>query len=182
VSEWAAILVGVYEWKARYAQTRDCVLRCCPGRVGRTDGLRRQRRDGSAVPGSRLRHTQRWGPFSGTVQGTHIGKGTFSGSFVFIGPPILPCSAGSNVPNFTRVQTLTAANGDTINQTTVGTVCQLGPTTFPAEETYTIVGGTGRFSTATGSGHQTSFADFSNGFGNPATYTFTQDGKISFNH
>jgi hypothetical protein len=122
------------------------------------------------------------GPFSGTVQGTHIGKGTFSGSFVFIGPPILPCSAGSNVPNFTRVQTLTAANGDTINQTTVGTVCQSGPTTFPAEETYTIVGGTGRFSTATGSGHQTSFADFSNGFGNPATYTFTQDGTISFNH
>src|SRR4030088_164696 len=61
-------------------------------------------------------------PFSSaTFHGTHTGNGTIDGTFVVAGfPP--PCDVGS-VPS-TGTNTLTAANGDKINQTTAGTVCK----------------------------------------------------------
>ena len=115
--------------------------------------------------------------FSGTFHGTHTGGGTVDGTFVVAGfPP--PCGFGS-VP-ITDVVTLTTANGDTINQVWAGTTCQSGPTTFHGDQTYTITGGTGRFSTATGSGAVTTDSDFPNGLFNPGTFTFTQDGTISY--
>jgi len=115
--------------------------------------------------------------FSGTFHGTHTGGGTVDGTFVVAGfPP--PCGFGS-VP-VTDVVTLTTANGDTINQVWAGTVCQSGPTTFHGDGTYTNTGGTGRFSTATGSGAVTTDSDFPNGLFNPGTFTFTQDGTINY--
>jgi hypothetical protein len=118
-------------------------------------------------------------PFtSATFHATHTGSGTFDGTFVVAGfPP--PCGVGS-VP-FTGTSTLTAADGDTLNQPTSGTICQSGPNpTFTATGTYTFTGGTGRFSTATGSGIAISVSDFPNGLGNPGTFTVTQDGTISY--
>jgi hypothetical protein len=119
--------------------------------------------------------------FSGTFHGTHTGGGTYSGTFVSGFPP--PCGVGS--APITDFLTLTAANGDTINQTWSGTVCQSGGA-FPANPTfhsiqaYTVTGGTGRFSTATGTGSVIGDADFPNGVFNPGTFSFTENGTISF--
>jgi hypothetical protein len=116
--------------------------------------------------------------FSGTFHGTHTGGGTVDGTFVVAGfPP--PCNLGS-VP-VTDFVTLTAASGEKINQTWSGTTCQSGPNpSFHSDETYTITGGTGRFSTASGSGAVTADADFPNGLGQPGTFTFSQNGTISY--
>jgi hypothetical protein len=120
--------------------------------------------------------------FSGTFHATHTGKGTVDGTFVVAGfPP--PCGVGS-VP-ITDFVTLTAANGDKINQTWSGTTCQSGGDqlanpTFHADQTYTITGGTGRFSTASGSGAVTVDSTFPNGLFNPGTFTFCQKGTISY--
>jgi hypothetical protein len=46
--------------------------------------------------------------------------------------------------------------------------------------TYTNNGGTGRFTTATGTGSQISDVSFPNGLGQPGTFAFTQDGTISY--
>jgi hypothetical protein len=60
-------------------------------------------------------------------------------------------------------------------------ICQSGPNpSFHADETYTITGGTGRYSTATGSGSVSADADFPNGLSNPGTNSFTEDGTISY--
>ena len=52
--------------------------------------------------------------------------------------------------------------------------------TFHTTGTYTITGGTGRFSTATGSGSNISDVDFPNGLFNPGTFTFSQNGTINY--
>jgi hypothetical protein len=116
--------------------------------------------------------------FAGSFHGTHTGVGSVDGTFVVAGfPP--PCGVGS-VP-ITDSVTLTAANGDTIDQAWSGTVCQSGPNpTFHQVATYTITGGTGRFSSATGSGAVIADADFPNGLTNPGTITFTENGTISY--
>ena len=49
------------------------------------------------------------------------------------------------------VATFTAANGDTLSATSDGQATRIGPTTLSIVEHYTITGGTGRFSDATGS-------------------------------
>jgi hypothetical protein len=65
--------------------------------------------------------------------------------------------------------------------TASGTACQgTAPATFVSTGTYTITGGTGRFSNATGSGTSRIVSDFSSGV--PGTLTGTLDGTISFNH
>jgi hypothetical protein len=48
-----------------------------------------------------------------------------------------------------------AANGDTITAVQNGSACFTTPTTVSATATYTVTGGTGRFSGATGSGTST---------------------------
>jgi hypothetical protein len=115
--------------------------------------------------------------FSGTFHGTTTGKGTFSGSFVVAGLPP-SCNVGS-VPVSDSI-TLTAANGDTINQSASGTVCATTTNNFHQTSTYTITGGTGRYLTATGSGSFISDASFAAGLANPGTFTFTEDGTISY--
>jgi hypothetical protein len=120
------------------------------------------------------------GSVSGTAQGTHIGNGTFRGSFVVLGP-IPPCSAGTGGP-INGTDTLIAANGDTVTMSFSARTCVSGPTSSHSTGTLTITGGTGRFRDATGSGATTVDADFSSGFANPGTITFSDDATISFNH
>lgn len=50
----------------------------------------------------------------------------------------------------TGAATFTAANGDTVTCTVVGQATPTGATTFSIVEVYTITGGTGRFTGATG--------------------------------
>jgi hypothetical protein len=121
------------------------------------------------------------GTQSGEIVGTQIGQGTASGTFTVFGA-ILPCSSGSTVVNTLASQTLTAADGATINQQLVGITCSSGPTSFRTTSTYTITGGTGRFIAATGTGTHVRYVDFPNGTGAPGTFTISQDGTINLNN
>ena len=56
---------------------------------------------------------------------------------------------------FIEYTTFRAANGDTITAVQRGTACFTTPTTVSASAAYTVTGGTGRFSGATGSGTST---------------------------
>jgi hypothetical protein len=102
--------------------------------------------------------------FAGTVQASHLGRGTFSGiEFTPLFPPL--CSSGSGTPT-SGSNALTAANGDVLQTEFSGTVCQSAPFTdaFDLTATYTITGGTGRFANATGTGTTISHAEFGPGF------------------
>ena len=114
--------------------------------------------------------------FTGTAQGTQIGKGTINAAVPPQPFPIPSCGSGSNflvVP-----QTLTAANGDAISEIVSGDGCATGASTFHFSGTYTIVGGTGRFANATGSGSAIEDGDISTV---TATFTESQSGTISLN-
>src|SRR5262249_15845082 len=114
--------------------------------------------------------------FTGTARGTQIGNAAISANVLSQTFPIPPCGSGTNVVVVS--ETLTAANGDTINETISGGNCQSGPTTFHFTGTYSIVGGTGRFANATGSGSVVNDADLSS---SPFTFTQSESGTISLN-
>jgi hypothetical protein len=114
--------------------------------------------------------------FTGTAFGTQIGKASIHADVPPQPFPIPACGSGSNfivVP-----QTLTAANGDAISEIVSGDGCQSGPTTFHFTGTYTIVGGTGRYANATGSGSAIEDGDLGT---SPFTFTESQNGTISLN-
>jgi hypothetical protein len=121
------------------------------------------------------------GTQSGSVSGTMIGTGEVSGQFFLTGP-IYPCSAGNTDINTLGLQTITAADGSTLTQQLDGVTCQSGPTTYVTTSTYTITGGTRRFSGATGTGTHVRTVDFPNGTSSPGTWTMTQDGTINLTH
>jgi hypothetical protein len=93
--------------------------------------------------------------FSGTVTGTRIGRGTFSGVSKVVVLPPPQCGTAPGAPA-SGSNTLTAANGDTLRYSFSGTVCQSAATsastTYKLTATYTITGGTGRFTDASGTG------------------------------
>ena len=115
--------------------------------------------------------------FAGTVQASHLGRGTFSGiEFTPLFPPL--CSSGSGTPT-SGSNALKAANGDVLQTEFSGTVCQSAPFTdaFNLTATYTITGGTGRFAEATGAGTTISHAEFGPGF-SAGPDTITSSGTI----
>jgi hypothetical protein len=71
--------------------------------------------------------------------------------------------------------TFTAANGDAVYTTNVGANTETGPTTIRFVGTMTIVGGTGRFRSATGQMRAEGTADLVTGSGQ-----LTLDGWIAF--
>ena len=85
---------------------------------------------------------------TGTGTATHLGQMTKE-SFVVLTPVSATCVT------FTENTVLRAANGDTLTAQQSGTSCFRTPTTVDAAGPYTITGGTGRFSGATGSGTAT---------------------------
>ncbi len=105
---------------------------------------------------------QNTSPYDCTVQST----GTAISSHLGIGPYVstLTVQWGSATSNggggycapADGTGTLTAANGDTLTQYEVGTVCEVGPTSLNAPHTFTGIfwdtGGTGRFADAIGGG------------------------------
>jgi hypothetical protein len=72
--------------------------------------------------------------------------------------------------------TFTAANGDVLRASNVGTHVQTGPTTSSFRSTLTITGGTGRFTNAAGQWHLQGTVDLAT-----STATFAVvDGWISY--
>ena len=121
------------------------------------------------------------GSLSGSSLGLALGKGSFSGSsFVDGFPQECPdTTTGAQV----SIQ-LVAANGDALNMNVDQTICEVGYVyNFDATGTYTITGGTGRFSNAAGSGTLSSTYYFPY-LPIPGTgdYAFQANGTISLNN
>jgi hypothetical protein len=91
---------------------------------------------------------------SGLVTGTPIRHGTGSGSQAAMSTPP-PCDSGPGSPT-SGTTTTVGRNGEIIFTSFTGTVCESGSTptsgTFSLTATFTITGGTGRFSGASGGG------------------------------
>jgi hypothetical protein len=115
----------------------------------------------------------------GSAEGTYIGNGTTTGSFALTGP-IRACGPGAGPHNTDGSNTLTASDGATIAEVTSGNTCQSGPTTFEGTSTYTITGGTGRFTGVTGRGTVVTHTTFPDGVTNPGTTAYADDGTIRF--
>ncbi len=107
--------------------------------------------------------------FVGTGPVTHMGNTTHTITLTLEAPiaPGLYPGYGTN--------TLVAANGDTVDIAYVGI---LDATTGGAGGRFTVTGGTGRFSGASGGGIFAALVDLSFPSGQPMTYTF--DGGISY--
>lgn len=94
--------------------------------------------------------------FSGSVTGTPVGSGSFSGGGT-VGTPV-------NCPNSnvsTTDTTITANTGDTITVHFTGTSCLSSARAAETSGTFTVTGGTGRFVNASGSGSASAHAAFS---------------------
>ena len=98
------------------------------------------------------------GVYTGTGQGTHLGKHKIDGDIYYAEDFVLNFAAGPGEVfasgNFTGRQTVTAANGDKLNSTitgsvelTVGDDLLVSGTWYP---TFELEGGTGRFSNSSG--------------------------------
>jgi hypothetical protein len=73
-------------------------------------------------------------------------------------------------------RTFTAANGDVLRATHVGTSAPSGPGLIGFDATLTFVGGTGRFANATGQAHGVGTANVAT-----RTTTFALDGWVTYN-
>jgi hypothetical protein len=93
----------------------------------------------------------------GDALGKHVGSSTWTLSVNASATPVANASGGNCfVANGTG--TVTAANGDVINFTVVGWLCEEGipGTAYHYNATYRIFGGTGRFGSAVGGGNLSS--------------------------
>jgi hypothetical protein len=90
--------------------------------------------------------------FTGSGISSHLGRGANEGNVTitgFITDPNIGCVGG--IVN-TNVEVLTAANGDSLTVTSHDVGCPIGPGLYHGTGDWTVTGGTGRFSGATGQG------------------------------
>ena len=109
--------------------------------------------------------------FTGTGIASHLGRSTNVNHITVTGPAT-SCSGGfANI----NVETLTAANGDTLELRGPHDVgCPTRPGVVHGTGDWTVTGGTGRFAGATGQGTFDGVADFNRG-----TFSFQLTGTIS---
>jgi hypothetical protein len=108
--------------------------------------------------------------FAGTGTATHMGHVTSDGHADITGPDG-SCSGGlANV----NVEVLTDAHGDTLTVTSDDVACPTGPGQFHGTGQWTVTGGTGRFSGATGQGSLDGSSDFDAG-----TFTVRLTGNVT---
>jgi hypothetical protein len=108
--------------------------------------------------------------FTGTGIARHLGRSTNVNHITVSGPASCP-GGFANI----NVETLTAANGDTLVLTgDHDQGCPIGPNAVHGTGDWTVTGGTGRFAGATGQGTFDGVADFNQG-----TFSFQLAGTIS---
>ncbi len=88
--------------------------------------------------------------YSGTGTATQLGSARMEGEISIVGPA--PCPNGFTA---THNDTLTASDGSRLSMAISETSCPrpADPSTYDCTGTYAITGGTGRFTSATGSGN-----------------------------
>ena len=101
---------------------------------------------------------------------THMGRSANAGYLVFTAVPV-DCTGG--VPSDNH-ETLTAANGDTLAIVSHDVACPAGPNLYKGSGIWEVLGGTGRFTGATGGGTFVGYADL-----NQETFRFQWTGTIS---
>ena len=114
------------------------------------------------------------GVFDGAGRANHMGRIGTDGHAVITGPDEKTCPGGlANV----HVETLTAANGDSLTITSQDVACPvaLSPGAFVGTGNWTVTGGTGRFATATGAGRFDGSLDLGLG-----TFTITLRGNLAY--
>lgn len=115
---------------------------------------------------------------NGSATSSHLGSGMFNSLLTIDWAAATSNGAGGFCAPASGSSTLTAANGDTLALTSTGSVCEVGATSKYASHTFTgtftITGGTGRFSHAQGSGTEIAGDD---GYGNS---TYTDTGSINY--
>jgi hypothetical protein len=109
--------------------------------------------------------------FTGTGIASHLGRSANVNNITVLPGPV-SCPGGFANKN---VETLTAANGDTLELTGLHDVgCPTRPGAVHGTGDWTVTGGTGRFAGATGQGTFDGGADFNQG-----TFSFQLTGTIS---
>jgi hypothetical protein len=83
----------------------------------------------------------------GTAIASHLGRSKYGGDV-----EIQTQDQQSGVITDILVETLTAANGDTLTILCQQTAVPISPGVYQATDAWAVIGGTGRFSDATGSG------------------------------
>lgn len=115
--------------------------------------------------------------FDGSGEATHLGATTNMGVLApmqFV--PVPDCALGVGIPH-THLETLTAANGDQLLLEMIDLACPVDQTfmRFHGTGNWTVVGGSGRFADASGSGTAVGEGDFIKG-----EYEFSLDGEIAY--
>jgi len=108
--------------------------------------------------------------FAGAGTATHLGTIATEGR-AYISGADSSCPGG--VANL-NVETLTAANADTMTISSQDVACPTGPGQYHGTGHWTVTGGTGRFSSATGQGSYDGSADF-----NAGTFTIDLTGALA---
>ncbi len=98
--------------------------------------------------------------FQGEGLATHLGRSQDAGEAMLMFGAPASCSDG--IPNV-HVETLTAANGDTLTVRMDDVACPIAPMVFHGTGHWTVVAGTGRFEAASGDGTVDGHADFNTG-------------------
>lgn len=109
--------------------------------------------------------------FAGAGTATHMGTIATEGR-AYISGSDGSCPGG--VANL-NAESLTAANGDLLTISSQDVACPTGPGQYHGTGHWTVTGGTGRFSTATGQGTYDGSADF-----NAGTFTIDLTGTLAF--
>ena len=112
--------------------------------------------------------------FAGTGTASLMGRMVTGGHALLTGSDNTTCARG--LAN-THVETLTAANGDTLTVTSYDVACPTGPSEYQGTGHWVVTGGTGRFSNASGDGSLDGNSDFSAG-----TFTISLTGTLVLNH
>jgi hypothetical protein len=114
----------------------------------------------ASFAGSGEQTSQTTTAFQGSGTATHLGRIATDGHVLITGFDDSSCPGG--VPNI-NVETLTAANGDTLTITSQDVACPTAPGVYHGTGQWTVTAGTGRFSDAAGHGSYDGSADFNAG-------------------
>ena len=106
----------------------------------------------------------------GTGTASHLGKASYNGS-----GEITSENAVTGVITDTLTETLTAANGDKLTILCRQVATPTSPGVYSGTDQWTVTGGTGRFSGATGSGGGDTHANL-----NAHTFTKAETGTVSY--
>ncbi|MDH4365773.1 MAG: hypothetical protein OEY70_16985 [Acidimicrobiia bacterium] len=102
-----------------------------------------------------------------------VGAGSRLGAFTYHGDVVITGVTDNGITD-TLTETLTFGNGDSVTILCLQEAAAVGPGLFVGSDSWTVIGGTGRYANATGSGTGTTHVDL-----NAGTFTKVFDGTIN---